>query len=81
MDSLKSGNAIRHIRANWAKTMARFNEHEMNIDSGDERPEAEFKQAMKIADKAGRGRKPLRPIKDDEAYFFQAYVDGLSTYM
>ena len=57
------------------KALMRFNEHEMNIDSGDERPERGFDKILKLVDKANkRGTKSLT---DKQAQALVDYTNGL----
>ena len=61
------------------ESLVRFNEHEMNIDSGDERPQMGFNEALVIADKANF--EGIESLTDIEAQTLYDYASALTKHI
>ena len=61
------------------EALIRFNEHEMNVDSEDERPQRGFDKVLKIADKANQ--EGIDSLTDREAKTLYDYSSALTKHI
>jgi hypothetical protein len=54
--------------------LMRANEHEMNVDAGEERPVRHFERMVRLIDKGGRGGSRL---SEEEWGWLKGVVDGM----